>query len=256
MDSRMPGNSMEKDWDMRAREDAMHSIITRERLWNEEEFFEKGARQAYHLCSEFFQSKGFQPSGKRMLDIGCGIGRLERGFAQMFGEVWGIDVSGEMVSQAIELNQPFEKIKFVKGNGRDLSSFTDEFFDFVFSHITFQHIPEKRVILNYFSEVHRVLKPGGLFKIQLRKPWAGVAFAFGFIPIPRLIFPYIPKVMWTIYEHLALRGKKSLYRGNTWRGSGISETEAKQALLCLQFEVVEIEEDLDNKVTFWCCGRK
>ena len=251
----MFNSSMEKDWDTRAREDAMHYIATRETPWNEGEFFEKGTREAYHLCGEFFQSRGFQPNGKRMLDIGCGIGRLERGFSQMFGEVWGIDVSGEMVSQAIELNQSFENIKFVKGNGQDLSSFPDEFFDFVFSHITFQHIPEKQLILNYFSEIHRVLKPDGLLKIELRKPWAGVAFAFGFIPIPRFIFPYIPKALWTIYEHLALRGKKKLYQGNTWRGSGISQTEAKQALLCLQFKVVEIEED-PSKVTFWCCGRK
>ena len=160
-----------------------------------------------------------------------------------------------MIAQAIELNRSFDNIKFVKGNGQDLSAFPDDFFDFVFSYITFQHIPKKRIILNYLSEIHRVLKPNGLFKIHLREPWAGVAFAFGFLPIPRFIFPYIPKAIWTMYGLLAFRGEKKLCRGNTWRGSGISENEAKQALFRLQFKVVEIQED-PSQVTFWCCGRK
>ncbi len=251
----MPENSMERDWDMRAREDAKRYIVPSKMPWNEDEFFDKGTRLAYQLCSSFFQREGFQPKGKRMLDIGCGIGRLERGFSQMFGEVWGLDVSGEMISQAIKLNQSFENVKFVKGNGQDLSAFPDGFFDFVFSAATLLHIPEKRMILNYFSEIYRVLKPDGLFKLEVREPWGGVAFAFGFIPVPRFIFPHIPQAIWTMYERLALRGKKKLCAGKTWRGSGVHESEARQALLRLQFKVVEIEEDFP-KITFWCYGRK
>ena len=251
----MPENDMEKDWDARARQNAQHYIASGKIHWSEDEFFGEGTRLAYQLCNSLFQKEGFQPKGKRMLDIGCGIGRLERGFSQMFGGVWGVDVSGEMISQAIKLNQGFENVKFVKGNGQDLSAFADEFFDFVFSTITFQHIPKKRIILNYFREIHRVLKSGGLFKLQVREPWAGAAFAFGFIPVPRFIFPYIPEAIWAIYEHLAFRGKKKLYRGKSWRGSGMSENEAREALLRLQFKVVEIEK-ASSEVTFWCCGRK
>ncbi len=196
--------------------------------------------------------KGFQPEGKRMLDIGCGIGRMERGFSQMFGEVYGLDVSGEMIAQARELNHAFQNVKFVKGNGQDLRIFPDEYFDFVFSCLTFQHIPERQIILDYLSEIYRVLKKGGLFKVLLRKQWAGVAFAF--VPIPRLVFPYIPKIIWSIYEQLALSEEKRLYRSETYRGSGISENEAKQALLRLQFDEIEIEDE--PEVTFWCYGRK
>lgn len=248
----MDKGDMARDWDMRAREDAMRYVAGK---YRGAAFFKDGTGQAHQFCSSFFQKEAFQPEGKRMLDIGCGIGRMERGFSQMFGEVWGLDVSGEMIAQAIKLNQAYKNVKFEKGNGQDLSAFPADFFDFVFSYIVFHHIPEKQIILNYFCEVHRVLKPGGLFKIHLREPWAGAAFAFGFVPIPRFIFPYIPKVVWTIYEHLALRGEKKLYRGKTWRGSGISENEAKQALLRLQFKEVEIQED-PSEVTFWCCGRK
>jgi len=48
------------------------------------------------------------------------------------------------------------------------------FFDFVFSFITFQHIPAKWIVYSYISEIGRVLKPGGLFKFQVNGsyvPW-------------------------------------------------------------------------------------
>jgi len=243
---------MEREWDRRARKDAIRYIADR---YRGDAFFEEGTKQAYQLCSSFFQKEDFQPEGKRMLDIGCGIGRMERGFSQMFGEVWGLDVSGEMIAQAIGLNRSFKNVKFVNGNGQDLDTLPSEYFDFVFSYITFQHIPQKQIILNYLSEIHRVLKQGGLFKVLIRKQWAGVASLFGFVPIPRFIFPYIPKTMWTIYEHLALTEEERLCRGKTFRGSGMSENEAKQALLRLQFKTVEVQED-PSKVTFWCLGRK
>lgn len=248
----MDRSTMERDWDARAQHDAMRYIAGK---YRGEAFFEDGTKQAHEFCSSFFRREGFQPQGKRMLDIGCGIGRMERGFSQMFGQVWGLDVSGEMISRARELNQALENVKFVKGNGQDLDVFPDEFFDFVFSYITFQHIPQKRMIFRHFGEIYRVLRPGGLFKVHLQKPWSGVAFAFGFIPIPRFIFPYLPEVVWVLYEHLALRRKDKLCRGRTWRGTKISEGEAKQELLRLQFRAVEIEPD-PSKTTFWCCGRK
>jgi len=248
----MDKNIMEKDWDLRAKHDAVRYVADK---YRGQAFFEDGTRQTYESCGVFFQKEGFQPGGKRMLDIGCGIGRMERGFAEMFGEVWGLDVSGEMIAQAIELNKPYENVKFVKGNGQDLSVFPNDYFDFVFSYITFQHIPEKRITFNYFSEIQRVLKAGGLFKIHLREPHSGVALAFGFIPVPRFMFRYIPEVIYEIYERLEFRGEKRLYRGKSWRGTGISRNEVKQVLNHLQFKAVEIQED-PSVITYWCCGRK
>ena len=41
-------------------------------------------------------------------------------------------------------------------------------FDFAFSTIVFQHIPSRDVIENYVREVHRLLRPGALFKFQVQ----------------------------------------------------------------------------------------
>jgi SAM-dependent methyltransferase len=49
----------------------------------------------------------------------------------------------------------------------DLSVVGNLTFDFAFSFIVFQHIPSQAVIENYVREVHRLLRPGALFKFQV-----------------------------------------------------------------------------------------
>lgn len=248
----MAENEMEKDWDRRARQDAVLYVADAARGDN---FFPDGTRQVKELTMPFFSQEGFNPEGKRALDIGCGIGRMDRGLAEMFAEVWGLDVSSEMIKKAKELNQNFPAIKFVKGNGIDLQQFQDDYFDFVFSYITFQHIPEKKIIKNYFKETYRVLKPGGLFKILLRRPWSGIALAFGFIPIPRIIMRYIPSPFYRLYDYLAYRGEKEPYRGKTYRGTSISEKESLKILRALKFSKCEFHLD-PSGTTYWVTGRK
>jgi SAM-dependent methyltransferase len=60
-------------------------------------------------------------------------------------------------------------------------------FDFAFSFMVFQHIPNRRIIESYVREVHRLLRPGGLFKFQVQgspsaepdpeHSWVGVSFS-------------------------------------------------------------------------------
>ncbi len=46
--------------------------------------------------------------------------------------------------------------------------FADNSFDFVFSFIVFQHMPNKKMVAQNIAEIDRVLKPHGIGKIQLR----------------------------------------------------------------------------------------
>ncbi len=55
-----------------------------------------------------------------------------------------------------------------QNNGVDLSVLGDIQVDFAFSFIVFQHIPSLEVIRSYVQEVHRLLRPGGLFKFQVQ----------------------------------------------------------------------------------------
>src|SRR5438270_776865 len=73
-----------------------------------------------------------------------------------------------------------------ENNGRDLSVIPSLEFDFAYSVIVFQHIPSREIIENYVREVHRLLRPGALFKFWVmgdpraksspEETWIGVPF--------------------------------------------------------------------------------
>lgn len=88
-----------------------------------------------------------------ILDLGCGIGRLTQGY--------GTDISPKMLEIAMKLHPDNE---YVLGDGHNLP-YPDETFDNIFSMAMFQHTPNKTK-QTYIKEVYRVLKPGGVFRVQ------------------------------------------------------------------------------------------
>lgn len=106
--------------------------------------------------------------GQRVLEIGCGIGRLTRAIARRGAFVIGLDVSAEMVAQAERvLADVSDRVRLVVGNGRDLAPCADQDVDLVYSFVTFQHIPDPDVTAGYLREMGRVLRPGGRALFQL-----------------------------------------------------------------------------------------
>ena len=99
-------------------------------------------------------------SGKRVLDIGCGAGRITLALKALTQDYIGIDYSAEMIKACKE---KFESTKFIHGDASDMTVFSDESFDFAF--FTFNGIDcmsnEKRVKI--LIEVYRVLKCDGVF---------------------------------------------------------------------------------------------
>ena len=57
--------------------------------------------------------------------------------------------------------------RFVVNAADDLSVFDDASFDFVYSVIVLQHVPDRGAIESYIAEFCRVLRPGGLAIFQL-----------------------------------------------------------------------------------------
>jgi cyclopropane fatty-acyl-phospholipid synthase-like methyltransferase len=180
---------MRADWDQRARENARHYVNTANTQWTDEEFFASGERTvAEEILTDMGNiCQGKPPAGMRVLEIGCGAGRVTRALAKLFGEVHAVDVSGEMVRQAAEALRGYPHAFVYQNNGKDLAIVPEQEFDFAFSSIVFQHIPSREVIENYVREVHRLLRPGALFKFQVQgdstlqtRPddtWLGVPFS-------------------------------------------------------------------------------
>lgn len=161
---------MERDWDKRARENARYYVATGRKDWTDEEFFDSGRRTvAEEILTDMINiCQGNDPAQMRVLEIGCGAGRVTHALSEVFGEVHGVDVSSEMVDLARQALKDRPKVRIHKNNGMDLSVLPDLPFDFAFSSIVFQHIPSREIIENYIREVHRLLRPGALFKFQVQ----------------------------------------------------------------------------------------
>lgn len=182
-------DKMRRDWDERARENARFYVNTERTDWTDDDFFASGERTvAEEILTDLTNiCQGRDPKSMRVLEIGCGAGRVTRALARLFGEVHAVDVSGEMIAQAREALRSRPNATVYQNNGMDLSIVPEREFDFAFSTIVFQHIPSREVIVNYVREVSRLLRPGALFKFQVQgdptlqtdadDTWLGVPFS-------------------------------------------------------------------------------
>jgi SAM-dependent methyltransferase len=93
--------------------------------------------------------------GRRVLDLGCGTGRLSAALAENgLARVWGVDASGEMLAVAREKLPASVGLK--QGRAEDLP-FRDESFERVVMWLVV-HLVDRPPA---FREVERVLAPGG-----------------------------------------------------------------------------------------------
>lgn len=180
---------MRSDWDARARENARYYVQTEKDNWSDEEFFASGEQTVSEEILTDMKNicQGKDPKQMKVIEIGCGAGRITRALSNLFGEVHGVDVSGEMIRQAKQALAGTPNAFVYQNNGMDLSVVPEAEYDFAFSTIVFQHIPSREVIYSYVREVHRLLRPGALFKFQVQgdssmktapdDTWLGVAFS-------------------------------------------------------------------------------
>jgi SAM-dependent methyltransferase len=161
---------MQRDWDARARENARYYVNTLKENWTDSEFFRSGQHEVdQEILTDMTNiCQGKDPRQMRVLEIGCGAGRVTRALADLFGEVYAVDVSGEMVKCARLALADRPNAHIFQNNGMSLTVLGNLEFDFAFSIIVFQHIPSLAIIENYVREVHRLLKPGCLFKFQVQ----------------------------------------------------------------------------------------
>lgn len=159
---------MREEWNERAKEDAHYYVAFGRREQDADEFFATAADVVRELEAELKRVPASETAGpRRALEIGCGPGRLLRPMSRHFDEIHGVDVSDEMVRRADEKLRGIPNIYTHHASGSDLRLFPDSHFDFVYSYAVFQHIPNRDVVFSYLRETERVLKPGGVARLQI-----------------------------------------------------------------------------------------
>ena len=98
-----------------------------------------------------------------VLDIGCGIGRIERGLAPLVGTITAIDVSSGMIEEARRRCRDLANVAFDQCGGRNLVGFRDRSFDLVLSVDSFPYLfaADPEIAARHLRDAARVLRPGG-----------------------------------------------------------------------------------------------
>jgi ubiquinone/menaquinone biosynthesis C-methylase UbiE len=92
--------------------------------------------------------------GRRVLDVGCGTGRLTLALAERGAKVWGVDSSEEMLAQARAVAGRTVGLKLGRA---EALPFKDGWFERVVLRLVVHLIDRERA----FTEVARVVAPGG-----------------------------------------------------------------------------------------------
>lgn len=155
-------------WQTLGRDDPLWAVLSqadkRGGRWRREEFLATG-RVEIDTQLAALAAEGWPRQRELALDFGCGAGRLSRALAAHFGRVIGLDVSTSMLAAARELNADVANVEFRENASPRLERVADASVDFVFSHITLQHIPTA-LASGYVEEFLRVLAPGGVAAFQ------------------------------------------------------------------------------------------
>lgn len=174
------------------------------------EFFDEVERYRYEEYAPWMrEAMGFDRfAGKRLLEIGCGMGTDLLQFARGGASVTGLDLT----PRHIEISKKRFEIygfsaDFLLGDA-EILPIDDGTFDVVYSNGVLHHTPDTAKAVR---EVHRVLKPGGVAIVMLYNRsslyfWAGLMLQRGVLKGELL--KYSPEEIMSRYveysEHEAL----------------------------------------------------
>ena len=112
------------------------------------------------LENRFILSRMGNLRGKRLLDIGAGLGESSVYFALQGAQVTMTDISPGMVQAGRELARRHGvEVEGIVSQAEDLGV-AAETFDFVYIANTIHHVRDRDAL---FQKIHRALKPGGFF---------------------------------------------------------------------------------------------
>lgn len=255
----------EMTWEQKANENPLFAIMS-------DNIFEDKSKEfdAYDLVTFYKRGKSLWKwffsdlvdednvsSPKTVLEFGCGMGRLLANPALMGYKCIGLDISETQLELAREHFPVKENTRFLKVDSKKQFELPAESVDIIYSYAVFQHI--KYLSDFYFSlgELTRVLKKGGLIRIQFRAPnkYTTKFKSFGFktynFEKSSIIF------YWKKFLGLAVPVIR-LYRHNHWGGAGcfVSEKSIIKFLEKKGLKIKTIQFYVDGQQMILITGQK
>jgi 2-polyprenyl-3-methyl-5-hydroxy-6-metoxy-1,4-benzoquinol methylase len=164
-----------------------------------EEYFNEVEARKYFVEPHIPGFAGFERwKGKKVLEIGCGIGTDTINFARCGALVTAVDLtekSLEIARQRACLFGLEDRIRFVQANAEELSSYLPvETYDLVYSFGVIHHTPHPERVV---EQIRKYVKPDSTVKIMVYNRWSWkvlwILFVYGkgqFWKLGRLIAQY------------------------------------------------------------------
>jgi SAM-dependent methyltransferase len=154
--------STDRDWERWGKENPYFGVISHPKYLNAnlndnglKEFFDSGESHVDHVYRVIHERVKPNFHAVRVLDYGCGAGRLVVPFSKRSQSVVGIDVSPSMVGLARQNCDKFGAVSARLLHVDEMTSLAPASFDLVHSFIVLQHIPPNRgeLILRKLTEL-------------------------------------------------------------------------------------------------------
>jgi len=113
-------------------------------------------------------SKNCIPAQARVLVIGCRNNTILKNMAKIFNELIICDISIEHVRKINMMLKEKQNSIVYENNGKDLSIFTDNYFDFCYSFEQLKFVPDKKIFFRFVKEINRIIKNNGIFIFQVK----------------------------------------------------------------------------------------
>jgi SAM-dependent methyltransferase len=189
-------SNTDKDWEYYGKNDPYYGVVTHEEFRSstlDEEaiarFFQSGDEYVSQVVDAIHEYFGYDFVPKKVLDFGCGVGRLVVPFAKRYDFVTGVDVSTSMIAEAKKNCQKFDlsNVSFVQSD--DQLSHLSGTFDLIHSYIVFQHIPARRGEV-IFRQLLSALNPGGVGVLHFTYSCSPLRRIFDAIPFAHTLYGF------------------------------------------------------------------
>ena len=144
------------------------------RAWNEYagQYYDETGREGdfydKHLIIPSVLKLLGDPAGWRVLDLGCGTGVFSRELARRGAEVFGVDLSQQMVQRAKDIEQEGPLgIHYDICDAAGVDAYEDAAYDAVTCNMALMNVERYDVAI---GQAYRTLKPGGPFVFSILHP--------------------------------------------------------------------------------------
>jgi 2-polyprenyl-3-methyl-5-hydroxy-6-metoxy-1,4-benzoquinol methylase len=188
---------------------------------NVEEYYYDGQETAKEIVTALAMDSGLSQPGSRILDWGCGPGRIVRHLPALLPQaaIYGTDYNEKYIGWC---SNELKGIRFTLNHIDPPLNYADSFFDAIIGFSIFTHLSEKNHFA-WINELHRVIKTGGTAFITTQ----GRAYRVKLLAAEQALF-----------DKGALVSRENVREGNRLF-SAFQPPEFMRQLMAGKFEVIE-----------------